>query len=253
MHIIRVHSCVISAQYLHLILYNRIRQTSELISTQLFLIASLCRVLKMFLMCVYLCMCFCGLTVISADPDEVKSVSVMEGDSVTLHTDIKLQTNDLTVWRFGLQNSLIASINGVSKDISIYDDVLDGRFRDRLQVNNQTGDLTITNITTQHTGLYQIAISGKQKISYRVNVTVYGSSIYIPVLISFTVGCLMIVASVLIFRIYRKYKNTKQQVNTVEDEITYTDLAFNKTQACEETASVMDDVVYAGVVSHDDD
>ncbi|XP_065099541.1 SLAM family member 5-like [Paramisgurnus dabryanus] len=79
----------------------------------------------------------------------------------------------MILWRFGPENSLIARINGVAKDISVYADVLDGRFRDRLQVNNQTGDLIITNITTQHTGLYNRTISGKQKISYRVNVIVY--------------------------------------------------------------------------------
>nr|XP_055072964.1 uncharacterized protein LOC129452903 [Misgurnus anguillicaudatus] len=98
----------------------------------------------------------------------------MEGDSVTLQSNIiKLQTDDLILWKFGLNMTLIARINGVAKDISIYDDVLDGRFRDRLQVNDQTGDLTITDITTQHTGDYKIIISGKQKISYVFNVIVY--------------------------------------------------------------------------------
>ncbi|XP_073721382.1 uncharacterized protein [Misgurnus anguillicaudatus] len=125
----------------------------------------------MFLMFVYLSLCFCGLAGVFGD--EVKSVSVIEGDSVTLHTHIKLQRDDLVVWRFGPENSLIARINVVAKDISINDDDLDGGFRDRLQVNIQTGDLTITNITTQHTGLYNIIISGKQ-ILYRFNVIVYG-------------------------------------------------------------------------------
>nr|XP_055072959.1 uncharacterized protein LOC129452898 isoform X2 [Misgurnus anguillicaudatus] len=108
--------------------------------------------------------------------DEVKSVSVMEGDSVTLHTHLtEIKRRDLIMWRFVVtQESLIVKINIGANKISIYDDVLDERFRDRLQVNNQTGDLTITNITTQHTGLYQIIISGKQKISsHRFNVTVY--------------------------------------------------------------------------------
>ncbi|XP_073721359.1 SLAM family member 5-like [Misgurnus anguillicaudatus] len=101
-------------------------------------------------------------------------MSVIEGDSVTLQSNItKLQTDDLILWQFGLNKTLIARINGVAKDISIYDDVLDGRFRDRLQVKNQTGDLIITDITTQHTGLYNIIISGKQKISYVFNVIVY--------------------------------------------------------------------------------
>nr|XP_055073028.1 uncharacterized protein LOC129452991 [Misgurnus anguillicaudatus] len=115
-----------------------------------------------------------NVTVYGVFGDKVKSVSVMEGDSVTLQSYItKLQRDDLILWRFGATNSLIATINKEANKISIFDDVLDGRFRDRLQVNNQTGDLIITNITTQHTGLY-ITISGKQKVSYRVNVIVYG-------------------------------------------------------------------------------
>nr|XP_055072990.1 uncharacterized protein LOC129452952 [Misgurnus anguillicaudatus] len=91
---------------------------------------------------------------------EVKSVSVMEGDSVTLHTDITpIQRRDLTEWMFGPRETLIAKIYRAANKISIRDDVIDGRFKDRLQVNKQTGDLTITNITTQHTGLYQMIIS----------------------------------------------------------------------------------------------
>ncbi|XP_073718484.1 uncharacterized protein [Misgurnus anguillicaudatus] len=105
--------------------------------------------------------------------DKVKSVSVIEGHSVTLHTHIKLQTDDLIVWKFGPEKSPIARINVVAKDMSVYD-VLDVRFRDRLQMNDQTGDLTITNITTNHTGLYHMIFSGKQIISsHRFNVTVY--------------------------------------------------------------------------------
>ncbi|XP_065099546.2 SLAM family member 9-like [Paramisgurnus dabryanus] len=114
--------------------------------------------------------------------DEVKSVSVMEGDSVTLHTDItELQTDDLIDWRFGPEETLMAEINKAANKVSINADVLDGRFRDRLQGNNQTGDLTIINITTQHTGLYNITIKGNRDLSYRFNVTVY-AHLPIPVI-----------------------------------------------------------------------
>ncbi|XP_065099406.1 uncharacterized protein [Paramisgurnus dabryanus] len=95
--------------------------------------------------------------------DEVKSVMV--GDSLTLHTDTEIETVDLIDWRFdGIDH--IAQIN-VEANIFSVRDVLDRRFRDRLQVNNQTGDLTITKITTQHTGLYQLEIRFSVKIIRR--------------------------------------------------------------------------------------
>nr|XP_055072691.1 uncharacterized protein LOC129452709 [Misgurnus anguillicaudatus] len=103
--------------------------------------------------------------------DKVKSVSVMEGDSLTLHTDIKLQRDDQILWRFGYQESLIAKINRAANKISIYDN-LDERFRGRLQINDQIGDLTITNITTQHSGFY-LSITNAREISFRFIVTVY--------------------------------------------------------------------------------
>ncbi len=86
-------------------------------------------------------------------------VSVMEGDSVTLHADIN-ETYESTIilWTFGAKSSMIAEI---SRAYGIFTyDVLDGRFRDRLKLNNQTGSLTITNITTQHAGPYEVQISG---------------------------------------------------------------------------------------------
>ncbi|XP_065099498.1 SLAM family member 9-like [Paramisgurnus dabryanus] len=124
----------------------------------------------MFLKFVFLSFCFTSL--VGVFGDEVKSV--MEGDSVTLHTNItEIKRDDVMEWRFGRQTSTIAKIiNGINQ-VSVYADVLDGRFRDRLQVNNQTGDLTITNITTQHTGDYNVTITSATEISHRFNVIVY--------------------------------------------------------------------------------
>ncbi|XP_065099522.1 SLAM family member 5-like [Paramisgurnus dabryanus] len=130
--------------------------------------------------------------------DEVKSVSVMEGDSVTLHADTEILSAHLILWRFETNGTLIAKINKDTNKTSIYADVLDGRFRDRLQVNNQTGDLIITNITTQHTGLYQLTISGKQKALHTFNVTLYARlpipliSIYSPQNSSSISNCLLL-------------------------------------------------------------
>ncbi|KAI2647774.1 SLAM family member 9 [Labeo rohita] len=76
--------------------------------------------------------------------DGLNSVSVKEGDSVTLNSDLKMKDNDQMLWAFLNETNLIAEINKHTKRTTVYDDVLDGRFRDRLKLNKQTGFLTIT-------------------------------------------------------------------------------------------------------------
>ncbi|ROL48895.1 Myb-related transcription factor, partner of profilin [Anabarilius grahami] len=89
-------------------------------------------------------------------------ISLLEGDSVTLNSDLtKMKDADVIQWRF--RNTLIAEINKLVDRITVYDDVLDGRFRDRLKLDNQTGSLTITNITTEHAGDYELQINSMEK------------------------------------------------------------------------------------------
>ncbi|XDV23227.1 hypothetical protein PO909_027904 [Leuciscus waleckii] len=111
-----------------------------------------------------------------ADKEEVKSVSVIEGDSVTLQNDVTDMLNDDHIlWMFGLQGFLIVEMDRKTNDIVLHDGA-DGRFRDRLQMDNQTGSLTIRNIRSEHTGLYKLQIISSIGISYkRFNVTVYAS------------------------------------------------------------------------------
>ncbi len=72
--------------------------------------------------------------------------SVMEGDSVTLQTAVtEIQRVDLITWTFGPEGTRIAQINRLVNKVSYYDGP-DGRFRDRLKVDHQTGSLTIRNI-----------------------------------------------------------------------------------------------------------
>ncbi|XP_067253092.1 CD48 antigen-like [Chanodichthys erythropterus] len=82
----------------------------------------------------------------------IDEISVKEGDSVTLNSEVN---DDVIQWRFGYEDTLIAEINVTANRIAVYDDVLDGRFRDRLKLDNQTGSLTITNTTTEHAGHYK--------------------------------------------------------------------------------------------------
>ncbi len=44
------------------------------------------------------------------ETDDVVSVSVMEGDSVTLHTGVKVQRDDQILWEFGDQVIPIAHL-----------------------------------------------------------------------------------------------------------------------------------------------
>ncbi|XP_039538320.1 uncharacterized protein LOC120486377 [Pimephales promelas] len=121
---------------------------------------------KMFLKLVLLCLCLWRL-----DGALLKSVSVMEGDSVSINSDTKIKDNDVIQWRFGDENTLIAEINKRFDRFTVYDDVLDGRFRDRLKLDNQTGSLTITHITTKHAGEYRLQINREIK---RFNLIVFG-------------------------------------------------------------------------------
>ncbi|XP_073721554.1 uncharacterized protein [Misgurnus anguillicaudatus] len=254
----------------------------------------------------YTSLVLCLWTLVGVFGDDVKSVSVMEGHSVTLNTNItEIKRGDEIEWWFG--NISITRIE--KSDINLtYKDINETQiFRGRVKINNQTGDLTITNIRTEDSGLYQlnILIGNNPQVKRFFNVTVNVSptvsitestqntsdflnqhefhhdegervfifkiielnsyrcvvvvvvvytpsgrlqSVHMVVICCAVVGCLMIVASVLIFWIYRKHKNTQQQDQTCEDEITYADPTFykrnTKTKRVEE-----DDVVYAGVVT----
>uniref|UniRef100_A0A8C1YA24 Ig-like domain-containing protein n=1 Tax=Cyprinus carpio TaxID=7962 RepID=A0A8C1YA24_CYPCA len=113
----------------------------------------------------------------SADKDG-GSVSVKEGDSVTLQTSFKTDKPEKMIWYFdGFQ---IAEMTG---DLSyICTDVQcnkgNERFRDRLKLDHQSGSLTITNITNTDSGLYKLKIFSKSgRISRKIySVAVYGFS-----------------------------------------------------------------------------
>ncbi|XP_067271123.1 CD48 antigen-like [Pseudorasbora parva] len=108
-----------------------------------------------------------------ADTDAVKSVSVTEGDSVTLNSDVTEVKRDYHIlWVFKVDNSetRIAEIH--KQIINTYNS--NETFRYRLQMDSQTGSLTIRNIRSEHTGLYKLTVISNTRISYKsFNVTVY--------------------------------------------------------------------------------
>ncbi|XP_052446529.1 SLAM family member 9-like [Carassius gibelio] len=111
-------------------------------------------------------------SVFGAETNEMQSVSVMEGDHVTLKTNVaELNGDDDITWKYGAEKYLIVKISE-KRNVSKFD-VPDERFRDRVKLDNETLSLTITNITTQHTGLYEQQIRGTKLSSKTFNVSVY--------------------------------------------------------------------------------
>ncbi|XDV23615.1 hypothetical protein PO909_028120, partial [Leuciscus waleckii] len=82
------------------------------------------------------------------------------GDSVTLNpglTEIGLRENHI-LWESEKETLAFT----------------DGRFRDRLKLDNQTGSLTITNITTEQAGIYKLHITRAESfLPKKFNVSVY--------------------------------------------------------------------------------
>ncbi|XP_056304533.1 uncharacterized protein LOC130216674 [Danio aesculapii] len=115
-----------------------------------------------------------------ADSGEVEVLSVIEGDSVTLHSSLNnIKKVEVILWTFGTDR--IAEINKLIDSISLY--VLDEIFRDRLKLDHQNGSLTITDITFKHAGLYKLQIIGGNEVfSKRFNITV-SARLPVPVLI----------------------------------------------------------------------
>ncbi|XP_056304493.1 SLAM family member 6-like [Danio aesculapii] len=102
---------------------------------------------------------------------EGKSVSVTEGDSVTLKLALaEIQSDDLIMWRFGPEDFLLAKISRKRETFN----GPDGRFRDRLKLDNQTASLTITNSRISDSGLYTVSSRTKGDTPLRTfNLTVY--------------------------------------------------------------------------------
>ncbi|XP_026091458.1 SLAM family member 9-like [Carassius auratus] len=118
---------------------------------------------------------------------EGMKMSVMEGDSVTLHTDatdIPRKHIRYIQWRFGPEKALVViQFNKEAPDVNYFNTE---RFRGRLQIDSQTGSLTIRNSRTTDSGLYQL-----QMIKYRpfyFNVTVY-ARLPIPVITRDSSNC----------------------------------------------------------------
>ncbi|XP_077081511.1 uncharacterized protein LOC143735275 isoform X2 [Siphateles boraxobius] len=105
----------------------------------------------------------------------VDSVSLMEGDSVTLKTAVKINQQENIKWYF--DDIRIAHISGdlsyTCTDVQCNEGT--ERFRDRLQLDHHTGSLIIMNTRTEDSGEYYLSINRQNSDKY-FSVSVHGVS-----------------------------------------------------------------------------
>lgn len=100
-----------------------------------------------------------------AGTDVIKKVK--EGESVSLDSGVTEKQNDSITWYFnGIR---VAQINGTPSEActDVQCDTGNERLRERLELNHQTGSLTIINTRITDTGEYQREITSSSSISRR--------------------------------------------------------------------------------------
>uniref|UniRef100_A0A672KE33 Immunoglobulin V-set domain-containing protein n=1 Tax=Sinocyclocheilus grahami TaxID=75366 RepID=A0A672KE33_SINGR len=96
-------------------------------------------------------------------------VSAMEGDSVILKSGVKTNQQENILWIFN-DTCITGDLSKICTDVQCKD--ADGRFRNRLKLDHQTGSLTITNTRTTDSGLYQLQIN-----SIRICIIIFSVSV----------------------------------------------------------------------------
>ncbi|XP_042167709.1 uncharacterized protein LOC112231748 [Oncorhynchus tshawytscha] len=103
---------------------------------------------------------------------EVNTLTGREGQSVTLHPGLTGLQADKIFWFFG---PVIPNTSIVESQLIRGENITEfkGRFREKLQLDRETGSLTIRNLTLNNSGVYQLDIFNTHKTSQRFYLTVY--------------------------------------------------------------------------------
>ncbi|XP_029605894.1 SLAM family member 5-like [Salmo trutta] len=106
---------------------------------------------------------------------EVKPLRGREGQTATLHTGLaKLQSDAKILWIFGPDSPDIFIVESQVFRGEIITEYK-GRFQGRLQLDRETGSLTIRNLTINDAGLYQLQVISEQVTYHNFIFTVYAS------------------------------------------------------------------------------
>ncbi|TRY93801.1 hypothetical protein DNTS_012177 [Danionella cerebrum] len=99
--------------------------------------------------------------------EEAEEVSVTMGESLTLHTGVKKENGDLIIWFSGPDDKFLAKLNGKAEFAETY--------RSDVSLNTESGSLTIQNVSSIHSGLFNVQIfnPNKQTLHKKFNIKVY--------------------------------------------------------------------------------
>ncbi|XDV23427.1 hypothetical protein PO909_028005 [Leuciscus waleckii] len=157
----------------------------------------------------------------------------MEGESVTIQPNVtKIQKDDQIRWNFGHKDILIAQINRQDNNPIFYNESADGRFRGRLELD-QNGSLTITNIRTTDSGLYQVKTTKSETPLNIFNLIVCESRCcgFTEAVIRLALSSLVGVAAVGVL-IYEYRTRNLPRLKTVKNAATNTDRPDEDVREC---------------------
>nr|XP_021325227.1 uncharacterized protein LOC101883645 isoform X3 [Danio rerio] len=105
-------------------------------------------------------------SVIEAHKAEIKILTVKKGEPLFLETDVtEFHGDELIVWRFGDEGKLLAKEDKETKSSPYYN--ADERYKGRLQLNDQTGFLTLDKMKDTDAGYYTVRISSNKQTTYK--------------------------------------------------------------------------------------
>ncbi|XP_036439313.1 Fc receptor-like protein 5 [Colossoma macropomum] len=115
----------------------------------------------------------CAVALLCSAGEEVVRLQELEGNTVTLHTGITGVQSDQIMWLYESENVDLRRVDSLVIRGEIITDSYSERFRDRLQLDRNSGSLTITNINREDSGVYMLQISCESVSAWSFSVNVY--------------------------------------------------------------------------------
>ncbi|XP_056304475.1 uncharacterized protein LOC130216608 [Danio aesculapii] len=154
---------------------------------------------------------------------ETVSVSVKEAVSVTLHAAVEMNFNKDIEWYFN--GILIAQVHSTASVSFTCTDVqcnkVNERFRDRLKLDHQTGDLTIMTTRRTDSGVYHLKTTNHRGKLYSVSVHDATHTEEKPVIVSVLVvvaAAVVVVVAAGVISFFKNHKSSRQNDSAHTEE-----------------------------------